>query len=113
MMSASSKYSSATSAGKYSDPSFMSEPRPWTDEWNFRLAIKEHIACCLSEIALLKAMIECPTYSAGYKIECAEMIAKFMALCSDFYDGPWPNALTPAELRGLTLAAADGRTVEK
>jgi hypothetical protein len=92
-----------STTGKCCDPSFMSEPRPWIDEWNFRLAEKEHIAGCLTEIAMLKAMLECPTYSAAAKIEFAELIEWAMKLCSDCYEGPWPNAITQEELRKLRL----------
>jgi hypothetical protein len=94
------------SAAGHSDPSFMNQPRPWTDDVDFRLATKELIATCLTEIALLKAILECPTYSAADKVEFAEMIPKWMALCSEFYDGPWPNAITQEELRKLGPALA-------
>jgi hypothetical protein len=98
-MGASSKYASKSDPAKYSDPSFMNEPKPWTDDFDFRLATKEHIATCLTEIALLKAMIECPAYSAEEKIEFAELVPQFIELCSHFYDGPWPNAISQEELR--------------
>jgi hypothetical protein len=94
---------------KCSDPSFMKQPQPWTDESGFRLAAKELIATCLTEIALLKALIEFPNYSAADKVEFAELIKEFMALCGDFYDGPWPNALTPAEVQAWTAASSAGR----
>jgi hypothetical protein len=85
----------------HSDLSFLKEPQPWKDEVGFRVATKELIASALYEIALLKALLEAPEYSANEKIEFADMIQQWMEMAGEFYDGPWPNAITPAELQRL------------
>jgi hypothetical protein len=86
---------------KHSDLAFLKQPQPWTDDFDFRLAEKETIATALYEIALLKGLLEIPGTAAD-KIEYAELIDRWMDLCADLYDGPWPDALTPEELRQIS-----------
>ena len=93
---------------KKTDLSFMSAPKPWEDEIGFRLAAKETIATGILEIASLKALLECPTVSGADKVEYAGMIGQWMEIVGDFYDGPWPNALSQKELLALHPSVGTG-----
>ena len=86
---------------KHSDLSFMKAPLPWTDDVDFRLAEKETIAAALYEIALLKGLLEIPGAAAD-KIKYAGLIDRWVDLCGEFYDGPWPEAFMPEELQKIS-----------
>lgn len=94
-------------SAKHSDPSFMLEPRPWTSDADFPIGEKETVAGSLSSIAMLKAALLCPAYSAADKIDFAEWIEKFMATAGEYYDGPWPDPITPRQLRALRSPIAE------
>jgi hypothetical protein len=73
----------------------------------FRVVQKQIIADCLNLIGILKACLESPAYSAADKIEFAELVETFMSAAGEWYDGSWPNAITPAELRSLRPVLAE------
>jgi len=85
-----------------SDPSFMNRPRPWTLR-------EEDVALCLQEIAIGKAVLESPHYDAAATIKFAELIEFAMELAADFYDGPWPEPLSPEQLSEVEAAEARRR----
>jgi hypothetical protein len=69
-------------------------------------ATRELIATGLYEIAAIKGRLVSADTSGPNKIRCAEILAKWVVLIQEFYDGPLPEPMTTDELKAYRRGKA-------